>query len=64
MAIAHAAATGYDVEAQLPALAQTPPLPERHPARELHWRLLDACPAAVHSRFNDPPEALKPINGA
>ena len=64
MAIEHAAASGYDVEALLPALARTPPLPERHPARELHWRLLDACPAAVHSTPDDPPEPAHRINGA
>ncbi len=45
-ALARAAAAGYDVPARLPALAAAP-LPDRHPARELHWRLLDDCPAAL-----------------
>jgi hypothetical protein len=59
-----AAATGFDVAAHLPELAREPALPLRHPARELHWRLLDACPAAslvelrdaaVHSPSVSPP---------
>jgi hypothetical protein len=45
-ALSRAAAAGYDVPAGLPALAAAP-LPDRHPARELHWRLLDDCPAAL-----------------
>lgn len=45
--LARAAAAGYDVAGRLPALAGAAPLPERHPARELHWRLLDDCPAAL-----------------
>ncbi len=45
-ALSRAAAAGYDVPARLPALAAAP-LPDRHPARELHWRLLDDCPAAL-----------------
>jgi hypothetical protein len=44
--LTRAAAAGYDVPARLPALAAAP-LPDRHPARELHWRLLDDCPAAL-----------------
>lgn len=46
-ALSRAAATGYDVNSWLPALAGAAPLPERHPARELHWRLLEDCPAAL-----------------
>jgi hypothetical protein len=46
-ALARAAAAGYDVANRLPTLAASPPLPDRHPARELHWRLLDDCPAAL-----------------
>ena len=46
-ALTRAAAAGYDVPARLPALAAVAPLPDRHPARELHWRLLDDCPAAL-----------------
>lgn len=45
-ALTRSAAAGYDVPARLPALAAAP-LPDRHPARELHWRLLDDCPAAL-----------------
>ncbi|MGY1829030.1 hypothetical protein ACI8AA_01230 [Geodermatophilus sp. SYSU D01180] len=46
-ALDRAAAAGYDVAARLPVLAAAAPLPHRHPARELHWRLLDDCPAAL-----------------
>ncbi len=46
-ALARASAAGYDVTGRLPALAAAAPLPDRHPARELHWRLLDDCPAAL-----------------
>ncbi|RBY81532.1 hypothetical protein [Blastococcus sp. TF02A-26] len=46
-ALARAEAAGYDVAARLPALAAAAPLPARHPARELHWRLLDDCAAAL-----------------
>lgn len=45
-ALTRAAAAGYDVAVRLPALAAAP-LPDRHPARELHWRLLDDCPDAL-----------------
>lgn len=47
VALSRAAAAGYDVEAKLPGLAAASPLPERHPARELQWRLIGDCPAAV-----------------
>ena len=46
-ALARADEAGYDVATNLPALAAAEPLPDRHPARELHWRLLDDCPAAA-----------------
>ena len=46
-ALARASAAGYDVAARLPVLAAAAPLPERHPARELHWRLLDDCPSVA-----------------
>ncbi len=46
-ALARAHTAGYDVADRLPALAATPPLADRHPARELHWRLLEDCPAAL-----------------
>ncbi|SHN52616.1 hypothetical protein SAMN05660350_00408 [Geodermatophilus obscurus] len=46
-ALTRAAAGDYDIAARLPALAAAAPLPVRHPARELHWRLLDDCPDAL-----------------
>jgi hypothetical protein len=49
-ALHRAASVGYAVVHRLPALARAAPLPDRHPARELHWRLLDDCPAAVPRR--------------
>ena len=49
-ALARAATAGYEVAARLPALAVAAPLPARHPARELHWRLLDDCAAALPTR--------------
>jgi hypothetical protein len=49
-ALDRAAAAGYDVARRLPALAAGAPLPDRHPARELHWRLLEDCPAALPTR--------------
>jgi hypothetical protein len=49
-ALDRAAAAGYDIVRRLPALAAAAPLPDRHPARELHWRLLDDCPAALRTR--------------
>lgn len=47
--LTRACLAGYDVAARLPELAAAPPLPDRHPGRELHWRLLDDCPATVLS---------------
>lgn len=46
-ALTRAAAAGYDVAVRLPALAAAAPLPDRHPTRELHWRLLEDCPDAL-----------------
>ncbi len=46
-ALTRAAAAGYDIAVRLPVLATAAPLPARHPARELHWRLLDDCPDAL-----------------
>ncbi len=46
-ALRRAAAAGFDVAGRLPVLVAAAPLPGRHPARELHWRLLDDCPAAL-----------------
>lgn len=42
---AHAA--GYDVNANLPRLATRAPLPDHHPARALHYRLVQECEAAI-----------------
>jgi hypothetical protein len=42
-ALNRAAAAGYDAAAMLPGLAADP-LPERDPGRELHHRLVVACP--------------------
>ncbi|MGI8681635.1 MAG: hypothetical protein ACR2JO_05800 [Mycobacteriales bacterium] len=42
-ALTRADAAGYDVAVRLPALAGAGPLPARHPARELHFRLLGDC---------------------
>jgi hypothetical protein len=44
-AITHVAARGVDIAAELPKLTADPPLPDSHPAIELHWRLLYAYPA-------------------
>ena len=49
-ALDRAAAAGHEVARRLPALAAAAPLPVRHPARELHWRLLEDCPAALPRR--------------
>ena len=62
--LSRAAAAGIDVTAELPHLATNPPLPERHLARELQYRLiayadLDPDPAgtaiAVEYRTTPPP---------
>jgi hypothetical protein len=45
-AISHAAASGVDVATTVPELAAEAPLPERHPAIELHWRLMYAYASA------------------
>lgn len=46
-ALTRADAAGYDVLDRLPVLAAAGPLPARHPARELHFRLLDDCAHAA-----------------
>ena len=46
-ALDRAAASGYDVENKLPQLAARDDLPERHPARDLQYRLLADCEAAI-----------------
>ena len=48
-ALDRADAGGYDVTANLPLLAAAETLPERHPARELQYRLMAACDAALVS---------------
>ncbi len=48
-ALTRASLAGYDLATRLPELAAAAPLPDRHPGRELQWRLLDDCPAAVLS---------------
>jgi hypothetical protein len=45
-AISHAAAGGVDVATTVPELAAEAPLPARHPAIELHWRLMYAYASA------------------
>jgi DNA primase len=46
-ALDRAAAAGYNAQTHLPRLAAQPPLPTAHPARALHYRLVDECEAAV-----------------
>jgi hypothetical protein len=46
-ALDRAAADGYDVAARLPILAAHSELSERHPALDLHYRLLGDCDAAL-----------------
>ncbi len=53
-ALDRAAATGYDVQTQLPALANRRPLPHEHPARSLEYRLLDAHPDAADPTHSTP----------
>ena len=40
---------GYDLHTRLPDLATEQPLPDQRPARELHYRLIDAVPEAAPS---------------
>jgi len=53
-ALTRADAAGYDVVARLPALAAAAALPARHPARELHFRLLDDCAPAAAGASTSP----------
>jgi hypothetical protein len=46
-ALDRAAADGYDVAARLPALAAQGDVSKRHPALDLHYRLLGDCDAAL-----------------
>jgi hypothetical protein len=64
-ALTRACLAGYDVAARLSELAAAAPLPARHPGRELHWRLLDDCPAAVLSLpVLHPPDAGSALHSA
>ena len=42
-----AAAAGWDLAAELPAVISQSPLDQRHPAQDLAYRVMDACPGAV-----------------
>jgi hypothetical protein len=46
-AIGRAHAAGWDVRAGVPRLMAQREMPDRHPARELHYRLMADCPAAM-----------------
>jgi hypothetical protein len=46
-AIDRAHAAGWDVREGVPRLVAQQEMPHRHPARELHYRLLGDCPAAM-----------------
>lgn len=59
-ALTRAHAAGYDVPTKLPALAAIAPLPSRHPARDLHWRLLADCDAALPARTPAQPAPSPP----
>jgi hypothetical protein len=52
-ALDRAAADGYDVAARLPGLAAHGELSERHPALDLHYRLLADCDAALRAPVAD-----------
>ena len=56
-ALDRAAADGCDVAARLPALASQAELSDRHPALDLHYRLLADCDAA-HRDDTDPTSGL------
>ena len=49
-ALDRASRAGYDVQQHLPRLATREPLPEHHPARALHYRLIQECDAAITPR--------------
>jgi hypothetical protein len=59
-AISHAAASGVDVATTVPELAAEAPLPERHPAIELHWRLMYAYASARPVPPACVPEGVRP----
>ena len=49
---------GWDVAEKLPGLVQQAPMPDRHPARELYYRLMNDCEAAMPA-----PPTVAAING-
>ena len=53
-ALERAAADGYDVATRLPSLAAQGELSDRHPALDLHYRLLADCDAAQLAATTDP----------
>lgn len=76
-ALDRADAGGYDVTADLPLLAAAEALPDRHPARDLQYRLMADCDAALvcavdasAARIDNPtsqgppPPNLSPPSGA
>ena len=60
-AISHAAASGVDVATTVPELAAEAPLPQRHPAIELHWRLMYAYASARPVPAACVPEGDRPV---
>ena len=46
-ALDRADSAGLDIPSTLAELTRGSPLPEQHPARALHYRLISTCPAAV-----------------
>src|SRR6266496_1473306 len=59
-ALDRAAASGYDVETNLPRLAARDDLPERHPARDLQYRLLADCDSALPDTDTGPADGRSP----
>jgi len=51
-------AAGWDVASNLPRLVQQDEMPDRHPARELYYRLMNDCEAAI-----PPVPSVADING-
>ena len=59
-ALDRAAASGYDVETNLPRLAARDDLPERHPARDLQYRLMADCESALPATGSGPADGRSP----
>lgn len=53
-AMTRAQSAGYDLDVHLPSLIAQAPLPACHPLRELHYRLLIDCPAALPAAGSTP----------